>query len=158
MRSRSSTTRALHGAGAAVAVPEQATGRFETGKTTLKEVEQALGEPNTSRIDAGQRTACYRYAKISATPETFIRMVGPASPGDAELTCCFSFTSSGVLHGLAAGVCSLSVVFPPEVFKDLSLIAIGNARPISVFSVPFLPKPIYCANSVVTPCMLVKPL
>ena len=112
--------RALQGAGDAVvgaeqaaepalvlhgAVVVQATAGFETGKTTLKDIVQALGyEPNISKVDAGMRTACYRYAGISATPETFIRMVGPASPGDADLTCCFSFTLSGVLEGVAASV------------------------------------------------------
>lgn len=96
-------TRALQGAGAAVAGPEEAAIGFEQGKTTLKDIEDAIGEPNTSRIDAGKRTACYRYAGQPTVPESFIRMVGSPS-GEADLTCCFSFTENGVLEGVVASV------------------------------------------------------
>ena len=74
---------------------------FESGKTTLKQVEQALGEPNARTIDAGQKTVCYSYAGLPSVPQSFMRITGAASRGEADLTCCFRFTPDGVLEGVA---------------------------------------------------------
>ncbi len=95
--------RALQGAGTAVVGPERATTRFETGKATLKDIEQAIGEPNTSTVDAGKRTACYQYAGMPTAPESFIRIFGSGT-GGVDLSCCYRFAESGVLEGVAAQV------------------------------------------------------
>jgi len=90
-------------AGAALAKPAQTATGFETGKTTLHEVEHAIGEPNTSTINAGMRTACYQYAGTPTVPESFIRIFGSGS-GGVDLSCCYRFTERGVLEGVTASV------------------------------------------------------
>ena len=75
----------------------------KTGKTTLHDVTQALGAPNTSRAEGGQKTACYRYAGRPTVPESFIRMIGSAHK-EADLTCCFSFAGDGVLTAVDSKV------------------------------------------------------
>jgi hypothetical protein len=74
---------------------------FQEGKATLQEVVQALGEPNMTTVNGGQKTACYRYAGWPTIPESFIRIIGSTSQ-DADLTCCFRFTEEGVLAGTDA--------------------------------------------------------
>ena len=99
--------RALQGAGAVLGKPDQTATGFETGKTTLHEVEHAIGEPNTSTIDAGKRTACYQYAGTPTVPESFIRIFGSGC-GGADLSCCYRFTESGVLDGVDSNVTQIN--------------------------------------------------
>jgi hypothetical protein len=88
--------------GAAPPLPAESS--FETG-TTLKDVVRAQGyAPNSSTVSAGGgQTACYQYAGTPTIPESFIRIFG-SGPGEADLTCCYRFTPSGVLQGVAASV------------------------------------------------------
>ncbi len=74
---------------------------FETGKSTLQEVEKALGEPNSTTAAGSGKTACYRYAVSPTVPPSFLRIDGSGSH-DADLTCCYSFGGDGHLKGIKA--------------------------------------------------------
>jgi hypothetical protein len=83
-------------------VKESQLSQFHKGKTTVSEVVNALGDPNTnSLLPDGSRMLCYAYVQAAARPETFIPIVG-AFVGGADSrsnTTCFQFADNGILKG-----------------------------------------------------------
>ena len=83
-------------------VKESQLSQFHKGKTTIREVVDALGDPNTnSLLPDGSRMLCYAYVQAAARPETFIPIVG-AFVGGADSrsnTTCFQFAENGILKG-----------------------------------------------------------
>jgi hypothetical protein len=74
---------------------------FERGRTTIYQVEAALGPPNaTTTLADGSQVDVYSYVHAQARPETFIPIVGPLVGGaDARSqTVSFVFGPDGVLR------------------------------------------------------------
>jgi hypothetical protein len=83
-----------------VQVDQKAVSKFEKGKTTISEVEVALGAPTNSTISSdGTQTIMYNYMQMQVRPETFIPYVG-AFVGGADTKnsfAMFTFDDRGVL-------------------------------------------------------------
>src|SRR5437016_9473897 len=60
-----------------VQVDQKTVAQFHKGKTTIGEVEAALGAPSSSTITSdGKQMIMYSYVQVQARPETFISYVG----------------------------------------------------------------------------------
>jgi outer membrane protein assembly factor BamE (lipoprotein component of BamABCDE complex) len=74
---------------------------FQRGRTTVSEVQSALGAPNgTSLLPDGSRVMVYTYVHAHARPETFIPIIGGFVGGaDAQAqSVSFFFGPDGVLR------------------------------------------------------------
>ena len=74
---------------------------FKKGKTTLQEVTDTLGAPNTrTTMSDGSKMICYSYAKVTARPEGFIPYVGVFAGGSdiVSNTACLQFNKKDVLQ------------------------------------------------------------
>lgn len=83
-----------------VQVDQKAVAQFQKGKTTIAEVEAALGPPSNSTISSdGNQIIMYNYFQMQTRPETFIPYVG-AFVGGADTKNSFAmfvFNGNGVL-------------------------------------------------------------
>lgn len=78
---------------------------FKKGKTTLQEVTDTLGAPNTrTAMSDGSKMICYSYAKVTARPEGFIPYVGVFAGGSdiVSNTACLQFNKNDVLQSYTA--------------------------------------------------------
>ncbi|MBV8798920.1 MAG: hypothetical protein JOY77_10245 [Alphaproteobacteria bacterium] len=83
-----------------VQVDQKAISKFEKGRTTVADVEAALGAPTNSMISSdGDQTIMYNYMQMQMRPESFIPYVG-AFVGGADTKSSFAmfkFDQRGVL-------------------------------------------------------------
>jgi outer membrane protein assembly factor BamE (lipoprotein component of BamABCDE complex) len=81
-------------------VKEEQLAQFKKGKSTVQDVTDKLGAPNTVVTNSdGTKQACYSYMQAVARPESYIPFVGGLVGGaDTKVnTVCLLFNDNGIL-------------------------------------------------------------
>jgi len=92
-------------AASGVQVKEEQLSQFKQGKTTIKEVIGALGQPShQSLLPNGSRIIVYSYTQVQARPESFIPVVGAFVGGSDAKTnsATLMFDNAGILQSMSA--------------------------------------------------------